>query len=74
MALNITSARYGKDNVRLYKVERDRETNFQIVTEMTVTVLLEGDFASSYVMPSTSNSSNAAHHGLDIPMRTIAEW
>jgi urate oxidase len=39
---SISSARYGKDNVRVYKVERDAKTGTQTVTEMTVTVLLEG--------------------------------
>ncbi|PQE16719.1 uricase protein [Rutstroemia sp. NJR-2017a WRK4] len=39
---SIVSARYGKDNVRVYKVERDEKTGTQTVTEMTVCVLLEG--------------------------------
>lgn len=39
---SITSARYGKDNVRVYKVDRDEKTGIQTVTEMTVCVLLEG--------------------------------
>ncbi|KAG9247579.1 hypothetical protein BJ878DRAFT_454140 [Calycina marina] len=45
---SIASARYGKDNVRVYKVERDEKTGVQTVTEMTVCVLLEGDIATSY--------------------------
>jgi urate oxidase len=40
---SLVSARYGKDNVRVYKVERDESTGVQTVTEMTVCVLLEGD-------------------------------
>ena len=35
-------ARYGKDNVRVYKVHRNAETGVQTVTEMTVCCLLEG--------------------------------
>jgi len=44
----IASARYGKDNVRVYKVERDEKTGVQTVTEMTVCVLLEGNIDTSY--------------------------
>jgi urate oxidase len=44
----IASARYGKDNVRVYKVERDEKTGVQTVTEMTVCVLLEGAIDTSY--------------------------
>jgi urate oxidase len=51
MASLVSSARYGKDNVRVYKVHRDAETGVQNVTEMTVCVLLEGDIGSSYVAP-----------------------
>lgn len=47
----IASARYGKDNVRVYKVEKDSETGMQTVTEMTVCVLLEGAIDVSYVGP-----------------------
>jgi len=39
---SIAAARYGKDNVRVYKVDRDSKTGVQTVTEMTVCVLLEG--------------------------------
>jgi urate oxidase len=39
----LTAARYGKDNIRVYKVERDEVTNIQTVTELTVCVLLEGE-------------------------------
>jgi len=48
---SVASARYGKDNVRVYKVERDEKTGVQTVTEMTVTVLLEGAIETSYVTP-----------------------
>ncbi|KAK1835125.1 uricase [Podospora conica] len=45
---SIASARYGKDNVRVYKVHRDQETGVQTVTEMTVCCLLEGAIETSY--------------------------
>ena len=45
---SIASARYGKDNVRVYKVERDEKTGVQTVTEMSVCVLLEGAIDVSY--------------------------
>jgi urate oxidase len=48
---SVASARYGKDNVRVYKVERDEKTGVQTVTEMTVCVLLEGAIETSYVTP-----------------------
>lgn len=47
---SVVSARYGKDNVRVYKVDRDQKTGIQTVTEMTVTVLLEGAIETSYVI------------------------
>lgn len=47
MMAAVASARYGKDNVRVYKVHRDEETGVQTVTEMTVCVLLEGEIATS---------------------------
>ena len=50
---SIASARYGKDNVRVYKVDRDEQTGTQTVTEMTVCVLLEGAIDVSYVVSST---------------------
>lgn len=43
MPSQLSAARYGKDNVRVYKVHRDPKTNVQAVVEMTVCVLLEGD-------------------------------
>ncbi|KAI0402951.1 hypothetical protein F4802DRAFT_573852 [Xylaria palmicola] len=44
----LASARYGKDNVRVYKVDRDEATGVQTVTEMTVCCLLEGKIDVSY--------------------------
>lgn len=44
----LASARYGKDNVRVYKVHRDEKTGVQSVTEMTVCCLLEGKIETSY--------------------------
>lgn len=40
---SLSSARYGKDNIRLYKVEKDEATKTHTVVEYTVTVLLEGE-------------------------------
>ena len=39
----LTAARYGKDNIRVYKLHRDEATKVQTVVEMTVCVLLEGE-------------------------------
>lgn len=44
---SVASARYGKDNVRVYKVERDEKTGVQTAIEMTVCVLLEGAIEAS---------------------------
>lgn len=41
-------ARYGKDNIRLYKVDKDEKTGVQTVVEQTVRILLEGDIETSY--------------------------
>lgn len=41
-------AKYGKDNIRLYKVQRDEASGTQSVAELTVCSLLEGDIATSY--------------------------
>jgi len=43
----LSAARYGKDNVRLLKVERD-DAKIHTVTETTVCALIEGDIESSY--------------------------
>jgi urate oxidase len=44
----LSYARYGKDNVRLYKVDKDPNTGIHKVVEQTVCVLLEGDIETSY--------------------------
>lgn len=44
---SVQACRYGKDNIRVYKVQKDEATNTQTVTEMTVCVLLEGEIESS---------------------------
>lgn len=38
----LSSARWGKDNIRIYKVHRSEENGVQTVVEMSVCVLLEG--------------------------------
>jgi len=43
----LSYARYGKDNIRLFRVHRDQATGTQSVVEMTVCVLLEGDIETS---------------------------
>lgn len=43
----LSYARYGKDNVRLYKVDKDEKSGIQTVVEQTVQVLLEGDIETS---------------------------
>ncbi len=43
----LASARYGKDNVRVCKVQRDEKTGTHTVTEMTVCCLLEGEIETS---------------------------
>lgn len=43
----LSYARYGKDNVRLYKVDKNEQTGVQTVVEQTVQVLLEGDIDTS---------------------------
>ncbi|KAJ5232927.1 hypothetical protein N7468_005883 [Penicillium chermesinum] len=50
----LAAARYGKDNVRVYKVHRDEKTGIQTVVEMTVCVLLEGDIETSYTRADNS--------------------
>jgi urate oxidase len=42
----LSYARYGKDNVRLYKVRRNQDGT-QDVVELTVCSLLEGDIETS---------------------------
>jgi len=50
----LSYARYGKDNIRLYKVHRDEKTGIQSVVEMTVCILLEGDIETSYTKADNS--------------------
>lgn len=50
----LSSARYGKDNVRVYKVQRDEAAGTQTVTEMTVCCLLEGKVEESYTVADNS--------------------
>jgi len=50
----LTAARYGKDNIRVYKVDRDEATKTHTVVEMTVCVLLEGEIDSSYTSADNS--------------------
>ncbi|KAJ5814397.1 uncharacterized protein N7503_001147, partial [Penicillium pulvis] len=50
----LAAARYGKDNVRVYKVHRDEKSGIQTVVEMTVCVLLEGDIETSYTRADNS--------------------
>ncbi|KAF8246260.1 urate oxidase UaZ [Wilcoxina mikolae CBS 423.85] len=51
---SVSAARYGKDNVRLYKVHRDEKTGVQTVNETTVCVLLEGEIETSYTKADNS--------------------
>ncbi|KAI0180264.1 uricase [Hypoxylon sp. FL1284] len=46
----VSAARYGKDNVRVYKVDRDEATGVHTVTEMVVCCLLEGEIETSYTV------------------------
>ena len=50
----VTAARYGKDNIRVFKTDRNRETGVHTVTEMVVCVLLEGDIETSYTKADNS--------------------
>lgn len=43
----LSYARYGKDNIRLYKVDKNDQTGVHTVTEQTVCSLLEGDIETS---------------------------
>nr|POF14309.1 uricase [Quercus suber] len=51
---SLSYARYGKDNVRVYKVQRNADGT-QDVTEMTVCTLLEGDIAASWTKADNAN-------------------
>lgn len=50
----LSYARYGKDNVRIYKVEKDEKSGIQSVVEQTVCILLEGDIETSYTRADNS--------------------
>ncbi|KAF2657966.1 uricase [Lophiostoma macrostomum CBS 122681] len=50
----LSYARYGKDNIRLYKVEKDAKSGVQTVVEQTVCILLEGDIDTSYTRADNS--------------------
>ncbi|EZF34038.1 Uricase [Trichophyton interdigitale] len=54
MASRLAAARYGKENVRVYKVHRDEAAGTQTVVEMTVRCLLEGDIDVSYTKADNS--------------------
>ncbi|EER40231.1 uricase [Histoplasma capsulatum var. duboisii H88] len=54
MTPKLAAARYGKDNVRVYKVHRNEETGVHTVVETTVCVLLEGDIETSYTKADNS--------------------
>ncbi|KAG2116868.1 hypothetical protein BD769DRAFT_1485253 [Suillus cothurnatus] len=60
----LTSARYGKDFVRVFRVVRDGE--FHQVVEYNVKVLLEGDIETSYTVADNSvvvaTDSTETHH------------
>jgi urate oxidase len=43
----LSYARYGKDNIRLYKVDKNEKTGVHTVVEQTVCTLLEGDIDTS---------------------------
>ncbi|KAL8884669.1 MAG: hypothetical protein Q9215_007332 [Flavoplaca cf. flavocitrina] len=52
--VKLSAARYGKDNIRVYKVHRNNEAGTQDVVEMTVGVLLLGDIETSYTQADNS--------------------
>ncbi|KAI5852932.1 hypothetical protein DFP73DRAFT_469578 [Morchella snyderi] len=70
MASQVSAARYGKDNIRLYKVRRDEATKTHTVTEMTVCVLLEGDIQTSYYCRYT-NADNSVVVATDTMKNTV---
>ncbi|TKX20816.1 uricase [Elsinoe australis] len=49
----LSQARYGKDNIRLYKVQKEADGT-QSVCEMTVRTMLEGDIETSYTRADNS--------------------
>ncbi|KAF2767144.1 uricase [Teratosphaeria nubilosa] len=64
---SLSYARYGKANVRLFKVHRDpSRPGHQDVMEMTVTTLLEGDIAASW-----THSDNSKIVATDTQKQTV---
>jgi hypothetical protein len=75
MTTRLRAARYGKDNVRVYKVHRDKETGVQTVVEMTVCVLLEGQIEQSCVQkesPRNPENDGPLIRRAATPRRTMA--
>lgn len=62
----LTYAKYGKDNVRLYKVDKNEQTGVHTVIEQTVCTLLEGDIDVSY-----TQADNAPIVATDTQKQTI---
>ena len=52
--VQLNYAKYGKDNVRVMKVNRNRDTGAQDVCEFVVRTLLEGDIETSYTQADNS--------------------
>lgn len=44
---HLSSTRWGKDNINIFKVLRDGVTGIQTVVEMTICVLLDGGAETS---------------------------
>ncbi|KAK9330683.1 hypothetical protein V1520DRAFT_340064 [Lipomyces starkeyi] len=66
--VKLSAARYGKDNIRLLKVERDATNpKLQYVFEFTIRVMLEGHIASAYThadnapVVTTDSMKNTTH-------------
>ncbi|KAK9465734.1 hypothetical protein V1512DRAFT_40824 [Lipomyces arxii] len=66
--VHLTAARYGKDNIRLLKVEKDATNpKLQYVYEFTIRVMLEGDIAEAYThadntpIVTTDSMKNTTH-------------
>lgn len=51
---SLSHARYGKDNIRLYKTDRNSNGTHS-VTEMTICTMLQGDIEASYTHADNSN-------------------
>ncbi|KAK9378645.1 uncharacterized protein V2V93DRAFT_375439 [Kockiozyma suomiensis] len=66
--VSLSSSRYGKDNIRLLKVERDPSNpRLQYVYEFTICVMLEGDYEAAYLQAdngpivTTDSMKNTTH-------------